>query len=77
MGGKKPSSQHVGKVLNDYSLRSQSKCFTTFTSPDEHKDNTDDNRSHNRGNGIGMDSRELYSRPIHKRRERGSKRNPR
>ena len=62
MGGKKPSSQHVGKVL----IR-----------PDEHKDNTDDNRSHNRGNGIWMDSRELYSRPIHKRRERGSKRNPR
>ena len=77
MGGKKPSSQRVGKVLNDYSLRSQSKCFTTFTSPDEHKDNTDDNRSHNRGNGIRILCRDVYSRPIHKRRERGSKRNPR
>jgi hypothetical protein len=46
MGGKKPSSQHVGKVL----IR-----------PDEHKDNTDDNRSHNRGNGIGILCRDVYS----------------
>ena len=46
MGGKKPSSQHVGKVL---------------TPPDEHKDNTDDNRGHNRSDDNRMDSRELYS----------------
>jgi len=61
MGGREPSSQYVGKVLNDYSLRSQSKCFTTFTPPDEHTNNTNDNSSNNIGNDSGVWSRTMDS----------------
>jgi len=46
MGGREPSSQHVGKVL---------------TTPDEHTNNTDDNSSNNIGNDSGVWSRTMDS----------------